>query len=144
MCSIRIGGQSHGFLVLALNGRSHPGSTDFWDGNWIDCTAEVATGAFRGRLDRSLRADELDRFRGQLARLHETLIGDAVLETMERWLRIAVSGDGRGHMEAACRLCDDPASGNVLECRLSLDPTFLPAVLRQLERALQDYPVVGR
>lgn len=55
-----------------------------------------------------------------------------------------MAGDGRGHMEAACRLCDDPTFGNVLECRLSFDQTFLPAVLRQLERALQDYPVVGR
>jgi hypothetical protein len=84
MCSIRIGSGSDEFLVLTLHGRSHPGSTDFWDGNWIDCTAEAAAGAFRGRLDRSLRADELDRFREQLARLHETLAGEAVFETMER------------------------------------------------------------
>jgi hypothetical protein len=130
--------------VLTVHGRSHPDATDFWDGNWLDCTAEVTAGAFHGRLDRSLRAGELDRFRGQLARLHETLTGEAVLETMEHWLMIRVAGDGRGHLEASCRLCDGPALGNVLECRLSFDQTFLPTVVRQLETAMQTHPIVGR
>jgi hypothetical protein len=144
MCSIRIGGEEAEFLRLTLHGRSHPDATDFWDGNWLDCTAEVAAGAFRGDLRRALRADELEAFRQQSAVLHDRLTGEAVLDTMEEWLRVRVVGDGRGHLEASCRLCDDPAFGNTLDCRLHLDQTFLPAVLRQLDRALQTYPVIGR
>jgi hypothetical protein len=144
MCSIRIGEEEAEFLRLMMHGRSHPDATDFWDGNWLDCTADVTAGAFRGNLRRGLRADELEAFRQQLAVLYDRLTGEAVLDTMEEWLRVRVIGDGRGHMEASCRLCDDPAFGNTLDCRLRFDQTFLPAVLRQLDRALQTYPVVGR
>jgi len=144
MCSIRIGGEAAEFLGLTLHGRSRPDSTDFWDGNWLNCTAEVAAGAFQGNLHRSLRTDELEDFRQQLARLYDCLTGEAMLDTMEHWLRVRVAGDGRGHLEASCRLCDDLAFGNALDCRLYFDQTFLPALLRQLDQALQTYPVIGR
>jgi hypothetical protein len=143
MCSIRIGVEDTAFLVLTLHGRTLPDAADPWDADWLDCTAEVTAGAFRGHLNRSLRSDELERFSRQLARLYDRLTGEAVLETLEHWLAIRVAGDGRGHLEASCRLCDDPACGNTLDFRLHFDQTSLPDLLRQLEGALQAYPVIG-
>src|SRR5262245_9828947 len=118
MCSIRIGGQEAEFLCLTFHRRSHPGSAAYWDVNWLDVTAEVAAGVFRGSLDGALRTDEFERFRGQLAQVYETLTGEAVFETMERWLNVRMVGDGRGHIEAHCRLCDDLAFGNTLDFQL--------------------------
>jgi hypothetical protein len=69
----------------------------------------VAAGAFHGTLDRGLRTDELENFCQQMARLYDCLTGEAILDTMEHWLRIRVAGDERGHLEASCRLCDDLA-----------------------------------
>jgi hypothetical protein len=139
VCSIRIRDEDDDFLLLRLHGRRHPDATDFWDGNWLDCSAEVAAGAFRGDLRRGLRVNELESFCQQLAVLCHRLTGEAVLDSMEHWLRVRVTGDGRGHLAISCRLCDDPAFGNTLDCRLYFDQTFLPGSLRQLEQALHTY-----
>jgi hypothetical protein len=143
MCIIRIGNDAE-FLTLMLRGRSHAGSTDYWDGNWLACTAEIAVGAFRGCLDQSIRTDELEGFRQQLEQLYQHLTGEAVLQSMEHWLSIQMVGHRRGHFDIYCRLCDDPAFGNTLDCRFHFDQTDLSPLLRQLHSALDVYPVIGR
>jgi hypothetical protein len=144
MCCVTIGGEQAEYLALTVRGRERPDSADFWDANWLVCTAEVVAGTFRGRLDASLRTDELEGFLRQVERLNERLSGEAELTTMEGWLAVRLTADGRGHVEAICRLCDGPGSGNVLECRLGLDQTFLPPLLRQLASTLSAYPVLCR
>jgi hypothetical protein len=144
MCIIHIGGQEAEFLEVTVLHRVRPGSTDFWDGNWLDCWAEARVGAFRGQMYCYLRTVELEHFREQLALLYEHLSGEATLATMETWLDLKVIGDGRGQMEVRGQMCDNPGLGNVLDFRLALDQTYLSSVLRQLEEALERYPVVGR
>lgn len=144
MCHIRIGEIEGEQLTLTLSGREVPDATDFWDGNWLRCTAEVASGAFRGRLEGSIRRDEIAEFHREVQVLHERLTGEAVFETMEAWLSIRLIGDGRGHIEARCRICDDIAFGNTLHSRFSFDQTSLLHLARDLAVALHAYPVVGR
>src|SRR4051812_5561709 len=88
VCSIRIGGDQAEYLALTVNGRERPDASDYWDANWLICTAEVVAGHFRGRLDRSLRTDELERFYQQVIPLYERLSGEAELSTMEGWLTL--------------------------------------------------------
>ena len=140
---IRICGSKSDFLEFTVHGRLHPHATDFWDGNWLDCTAEVTAGAFRGSLKRPLRIDEIGRFHDGVAELYDRLTGEAVLDTMEHWLNLRLIGDGSGHIEARGQLCDDPAGGNVLEFRLFFDQTFLPPLMRQLRSAINTFPVIG-
>jgi hypothetical protein len=141
--SVRIGGEQAEFIALTVKGRERPDSTDYWDANWLACSVEVAAGAFRGRHDSSIRTEELEQFYQQVGGLNERLVGQAELATMEGWLVIRLIGDGRGHVEVTCRLCDDPASGNTLECRLSVDQTFLLPLLHQLAAVTSVYPVVN-
>jgi hypothetical protein len=144
VCSIRIGGEQTEYLALTVNGRERPDSSDYWDANWLLCMAEIAAGTFRGRLDSSLRTDELERFYQQVERLNQRLIGDAELTTREGWFTLRLTGNGRGHVEASCQLCNDHASRNTLECRLALDQTCLIPLLKQLAAALGTYPVLHR
>ncbi len=144
MVCVRIGGEQADYIALTVKGRERPDSTDFWDANWLACSVDLAVGVFRGCHDSSIRADELERFYRQVEELDERLIGVAELATMEGWLVVRLIGDGRGHIEVTCRLCDDPASGNTLECRLFLDQTCLPTLLRQLAIVMRTYPVVHR
>jgi hypothetical protein len=53
VCCESIGGEQADYLDLTVRGRDRPGSTDFWDAYPPVFTAEVAGGAFHGRLDRS-------------------------------------------------------------------------------------------
>lgn len=142
MCCIRIGGEQAEYVTLTVNGREHPDSSECADVNWLLCTAEIVAGTFRGRLDSSLRTDELERFYQQVERLNQRLIGDAELTTMEDWFTLRLRGDGRGHVEASCRLCNVHASRDKLECRLALDQTCLNPLLKQLAAVLGTYPVL--
>jgi hypothetical protein len=144
VCYIRIECEQAEFFHLTIEGRERPDSTDYWDANWLVCTAEVAAGAFRGRLNSRLRTDELEQFYQQVELLYERLSGEAELTTMEGWLAFRLLGEGLGHVEATCRLRDDPASGNTLECHLTMDQTFLPPLLLQLATVLKTYPVLHR
>jgi hypothetical protein len=144
MCVIRFGGEDAEYLLLTVHRRNLPGSADYWDGNFLWCTAEVAAGAFRGSLSNVLRNEDLARFLAQVDELYQRLDGEALLDTLEGWLDVRLIGDGRGHVEALGRLCDDPVHGNTLEFRLFFDQTFLPELMRELRAALEAFPMVGR
>ena len=143
MCTIRVGGERSEFLAITLLGRSHPTASDYWDGNWVRAAVEVAAGAFRGKVDGDLRTDEFDAFRRELALLDESLAGVASFTTMEGWLSINATGDGRGHIELSCEVRDQPGIGNTLAFRLALDQTYLRQAVAQLGQAVAEFPVIG-
>src|SRR5262249_26580794 len=91
--SIRISGEQVEYIALTVKGRESPGSADYWDANWLNCSVEVAAGAFRGILDSSIRTDELERFYQQVEGLNERIGGDAELATMEGWLMFGNGDD---------------------------------------------------
>ena len=144
MCVIRLGGEEAEFLTLAIRGRNCPESEDYWDGNWLWCTADVAAGAFRGSVSNLIRNEDLIRFLPRLEDLHRRLDGEALLDTLEAWLDLRVIGIGHGQVEVRGSLCDAPVGGNQLEFRLDLDQTFLPAAIAQIRAAVEAFPIVGR
>jgi hypothetical protein len=85
--SIHIGSPPCGLTITASRG-SNPGSEDFWDGNWISATIDVAVGGFRGRVSGNLRNEEFVRFRDQIRMIYESLRGQAHFRTMEDWIGI--------------------------------------------------------
>jgi hypothetical protein len=143
MCVIRFGGEAAEYLVLTVHGRSIPHSSDYWDGNWLACTAEVAAGAFRGSLDGLRRNEDIARFLDRVAELYERLTGEALFDALEGWLDLRLIGDGHGHIEARGQLCDDSGRGNVLEFRLCFDQTYLPLLMAQLQATIAAFPVLG-
>jgi len=144
MCVIRVGGEEAESLTLTAHGRAHPDAADYWDGNWLSCTAETRAGAFRGSLDGLLRNEDLARLLAGMEQLHQRLVGEAMLDTLEGWVELRLVGDGRGHVEGSGHLCDAPVHGNTLAFRLSLDQSFLPAIMAQLRAAIKRFPVVGQ
>jgi hypothetical protein len=140
---IRFGGDEAEYLTLTVHGRNIPDATDYWDGNFLWCTAEVVAGAFRGSLSNVLRNEDLARFLTRVEELYRRLDGEALLDTLDGWLDLRLIGDGRGHVEARGQLCDDPVHGNTLEFRLYFDQTLLPPIMGQLRAALERFPVMG-
>jgi hypothetical protein len=131
-------------LCIEVLRRTHPRATDYWDGNWLSAHVRVRVGGFDGRANGDLRAEELVAFREQLARLHMTLTGEAVFQTMEEWLSVRLIGDGRGHIEAKAILRDAPGIGNRLDFTLALDQTDLPTALNALDGMCAVFPVVSK
>ena len=94
---------------LWIHGRQFPDAQDKWDGNWLNVTAHCgqaeasvwATGAILDSIG-------LTRFRDELERLHETLSGEAVLESHEPNVRVRVSSsDGAGHLHVRAEITPD-------------------------------------
>jgi hypothetical protein len=144
MCEVAIRCDGGDFLTITLLGRSHPGATDYWDGNWVRAAVELSAGGFRGSVGGDLRSEELSQFHDQLVRLQQSLRGIAEFETMERWLSIRVTGDGKGHMEFRCNIRDRPGIGNTLDCTLATDQTFTRSTVTELGVAVRAFPVIGK
>lgn len=137
----RIGSSvSHHLTVTPLY-RPHENSQDYWDGNWLESKIDIRVGGFSGHLRASLRADEFQRFKDQLAKLYTELKGTAKFTALEHWLTIQVKGDGLGHFEAECQAMDGAGTGNLLEFRLAFDQTDIPAIVKGLELILRAFPV---
>ena len=123
--------------------RTQGGATDYWDGNWIDCAIAVHAGGFRGEYVACLRTNEFATFQADLERLYRELAGSGGFHSMEEWVDIQLTGDGRGHFAGLCRLKDRAGDGNVLECEVEFDQTDVPAMLEQLRRIADQFPVIG-
>ncbi len=134
--------ETDGIEVTVL-GRSHPGSTDFWDGNWVRTAVAAKVGGFTANFVVDLRTDEFRSFHAELKSLYTTLGGVATFETMEGCVTLNLSGDGMGHVALDADLMDTPGIGNHLRCSLSLDQTYLPAIMDSLDELDTRWPVLG-
>ena len=141
---IRFGYSQDEYLLISVFQCQFPQNEDFWDGNWLVAAAEVSVGVFTGKMKGYLRTDEFLAFQQELIELYRRLTGTAYFSTMEGWLAIQLTGDGLGHIEAACLLKDDPAGGNKLTFTLEFDQTYIPQILKELTQVIQTYPIVGR
>ncbi|MBX3468829.1 MAG: hypothetical protein KF878_18315 [Planctomycetes bacterium] len=138
--ALLLGGTERERLIVRPLGWSHPGASDPWDRGWLKAVIDLQAGAFSGLVEADLRADDFVRFRNSVRRLHDHLDQGATFDTLEGALKIDVSGDGRGHFEARCEVCDRPGDGNVLRFTLVFDQTHLPTLVRALDRIVAAYP----
>lgn len=132
------------YLRVVVRRWLYPEADDYWDGNWVAAEVAARAGAFQGVFEASLRTTDFESFRRKLGALYETLSGEAVFETMERWVDVRIVGDGRGHFEACCGLRDDASFGSRLSFSLAFDQTQVPAMLENLDEIVRRFPVRAR
>lgn len=140
--AVTIAGDGAHRITIEVLGRMHPGSTDYWDGNWLLSPTTVSIGGFKGRVGAGLRCDELQRFRQELAVLNETLTGTAELSSLEDWVNLRLTADSLGHVAVAGAVMDEPGIGNRLEFTFSIDQTFLPPIIGALDEIARRFPVL--
>jgi hypothetical protein len=92
-------------LLLRVHGYERSSLTSGSDANWLTAEAELtASTSYRARETVSLRTDELAAFRDQLARLVDTLEGEATLHHLEDQVGCTVSlRAGSGEVTAFVR-----------------------------------------
>lgn len=136
---VRVGTALEAVSIEVL-GRQFPEAMDWSDGNWLTSPIHIDVGRFRADLPAMLRVDELARFRAGLEEISQTLAGEAVLESMEGWLRLTVRCSSRGSLQVVGTAVDLPGAGNELRFEIGgMDQSFLPELIAQLsamERAL--------
>jgi hypothetical protein len=143
---IHIGSIEQEYLSIAVLGRRYPHADNAWDANWLEVslTVQIArySGEFQGRVKALLSPSELLSFHNQLTELYQALHGTATLSSLEGWLEVKCVGDGRGHIDIACRLTNEPGIGDTMSFRLDIDQTYLPAILSSLDEVLAAYPSI--
>ena len=143
---ILIGHDDTDRLVLTVTGRMFPESADFWDGNWLNVTAQASLTLFTAQMSNGLRTTDLAQFRSELASLYEVVEGQASLTTLENWIGLTFRGDGLGHITVVVELRDvrDPLGVDELRCSLPIDRTYLPPLIDALDRICDVWPTQGR
>ena len=141
---ILLGNPEGDHISVRVQGRLHPGTTDYWDANWLMTPIDVVVGGFRGDIPATLRADELMRFKVGAEGLYQTLGGEARLESMEDWISLTLAATKTGHLRIAGTICDRAGDGNRLTFRMDgIDQSYLPPVISQLNALEQLFPVIG-
>jgi hypothetical protein len=83
------------------------------------------------------------RFRDELQRLHQTLSGEAVLESHEPNVAVRVTtADGAGHLRVRVDVTPDHIT-QAHWFEFEIDQSYLPAAVAQLESVLAAFPVRG-
>jgi hypothetical protein len=138
-----IGRPDGNHVAINILGRLHPDAVDSSDGNWLMTPIEISVGGFKADIGASLRSEELRAFRLALEALAASLQGEAVLDSMETWIKLHVSVDRLGRLEVSGEATDKPGLGNRLEFSVSdLDQSDLPGIIRALRSANDAFPVV--
>lgn len=133
-----------GGLRIWVHHRQNPSAKDYWDGNWISCTAICealtsmvkVTGPF-------LHLPEIEYLHDELDKLDEQQIDEMELECMDPNLSLSLAVSGSlGGLKLTVKLTPDHITQHhtfVFET----DRSWLPRVMADCGKILAKYPIVG-
>jgi hypothetical protein len=133
---------SIGPLRIWLHARQFEDQQDYWDANWLYITAYCSSPAAKviatGPI---LHLGEVLCWRERLAALYQKLTGTAELPTIEPNLSVTISlKDGAGQLRIG--ITEDHLQ-ETHTFSLDCDQSHLPALIRDLDRALIEFPIRG-
>lgn len=112
-----------------------------WDKNWIKTKIEIKAGVFTGTYLGEFMTYNFVAFKKDLQNLYINLDSSAKFEGLEGYLKIDIKGDGLGHLDAICIANDTPGYGNELTSYFYFDQTYIPQLLKQLDKICEYFPV---
>jgi hypothetical protein len=131
-------------IELDVLGRSHPHSTDFWDGNWVTTNYEIGIPGYTVSFLGNLRTDEISDFSNDLKSMNQHLRGKAVLSNMDNFLHIVGKMDVLGKITWAVETCYPAGYGATLKFEFEADQSYLMTLIRELDNILKNFPVIGK
>lgn len=111
------------------------------DDYWVAAHIRAEMPGFQAAFSNELTLGELQGFHQDLKRLHAELKGTARLRAIEGFLDVTAEMDTQGHIHWTVELADvNSGSYARLAFEMNADQSYLPALLEQIEAALQDMP----
>jgi hypothetical protein len=128
-------------LRIWVHGRQFPDSLDFWDGNWLNITANCASaGSSVWISGPRIHLSELETLYNEATRLYDTLTGEAALKCLEPELNVLLKAKSLGHIAVTVQITPDHLNQSH-RFLFEVDQTYLPAFLGQLKTTLVEYPI---
>jgi hypothetical protein len=122
---------------------TYPDSDNDWDRNWISSRITIKGGTFEGKFSCDLLSSDFELFKRDLNKVYDNLNEIATFKTIEGQIEIKCIGDGLGHFAVKCKAMDEPGTGNELNISISFDQTFIPELVRQLNKIIKAFPIQG-
>ena len=141
--SFRLRGEDGDFLEIVVGHPTQSDADDYWDANWISAGIRVEVGAFKGHVAASLRREDFPPLRDGLKKLYADLTGQVKFTTMEEWIELEITGDGRGHFTGRGFVIDNLWGKNRLVFELQFDQTELPRLIGELDAIVTQRPILG-
>lgn len=130
-------------LKIWTHNRQFPDSDDYWDGNWINSSAQMsANGATVEVIAPFIHLGELKRWYGQLLDLNKSLSGEANLEPMEPDLSVSMKAESLGHITVNVNMTPDNISQKHW-FEFEIDQSYIPKLIGDLEAVLSKFPIRG-
>lgn len=131
-------------IEIAVNSRSHPQSSDYWDGNWIASTIKIEIPGYKAQFNADLRTDELRDFVNELKEMDKKLKGKANLVNLDGYLELEAELDIRGRISWIAETCYPAGMGAVLKFDFYSDQSYLKGIINEIEAILSVFPVLGK
>lgn len=131
-----------GALRIWVHGRQFPEAMDAWDGNWLNVTTHYAAdGASAVVAGSVLDTMSFATFGNELRTLHQSLSGEAKLESLEPDFMAHIIGGGEtGRMRLRVEMTPNHlAQGHWFE--QEIDQSYLPAAIAACDAIVERYPV---
>lgn len=131
-------------LSLWVRGRAIPDASDYWDGNWLTVRATMQVGQSSVTTEGSiLMTTDFERFRSELARMHETLTGEASLAGYEPNLKVTLRASSLGQIAGRVEITPNHMS-EFHSFDLGFDQTYLLPLITARGIILERLPVIGQ
>ncbi|SRR5579884_363669 len=131
-------------LTLELLRRQYPDNEDYWDGNWVVTRFQATAPGFQADFTEGVHLQELVWLREELAKMHATLEGRIEWKAMDGFLELVAEVDRLGHIRWTVKLIYPAGVGARLTLEIANDQTYLPALLNQIDAALEAFPLRGQ
>ena len=119
---------------VRINGYQFPDSDEYWDANWINVTCVYeGPSSFVKTEGPLIHLSELDALLAGLKRLYSRLEGLVEIDFMEPELYMSFDMKKNGEIDFVLRITPDHHSQKH-EYAIAIDQSYLPGVIRQLEK----------
>lgn len=133
-----------GGLCIWVHGRARPEASDYWDANWLTVRATMHVGQSSVTTEGAiLMTADFERFRRELARMHDTLTGEASLSGAEPNLTLTLRADSLGHIGGEIEITPHYAS-EFHRFDVGLDQSYLSPLITACESIVERFPVIGQ
>lgn len=128
---------------LWIDRRQFPDASDYWDGNWLMIRAQMdASCASVKCAGPIIMTDDIRRFRDELARMDDTLTGEATLMGLEPELSLLLKLNKLGHVKGTIEITPDHLNQHH-SFTVEAEQTCLPALVRSCDAILARFPVIS-
>ena len=110
--------------------------------DWTVADAELRCGPWQGVLKVWFYARELEMFADEVKTLYRELRGTATLHPVESYLKLTLTGNGRGGIAVEGYAQSDYVNDTKLYFQFSIDQTFLPRIADGLSHLPHKKPTI--